>query len=378
MTNQVKVFKSTDIGAPVLSGTAGAMIALLDACLVNGYNLNTASSLTRSGAVATFTDSTGHGYINGDVVLIAGANEPEYNGEYIISNVTSTAFDYTISGTPATPATGTITAKKSPLGFAKPFTGTNNAAYQSVAPGATGLLMRVDDALTYYTRVRGYESMTDVDTGLGPFPTVAQMANGLTWMKSNTADATARPWLLIGDEKLFYLFVQNGSGPSTNYASWAFGDFVSYKAGDAFCCMIIGSAIDSPTSPSHNNNFTNCALALAGQYIARSYSQIGSAIAFGKYGLYGINDSGYNGIAVYPSVVDSGLIVSPITINESNAIYRGIFSGVYECIQYNPLSHGDVVTGIEGLTGRSLMMVKSSIYSNAEGRIAIDITGPWS
>lgn len=377
MTNQVKIFKSTDIGAPVLSGTAGAMIALLDACLINGYNLNTASSLTRSGAVATFTDATGHGYIDGDVVLIAGANEPEYNGEYIIGNVTSTAFDYTITGTPATPATGTITAKKSPLGFTKPFTGTNKAAYQSIASGSTGLYLRVDDALAQYTRVRGYESMTDVDTGLGPFPTVAQMANGLTWMKSSTADATARPWLLIGDEKLFYLFVLNFAAYSS-YAPLAFGDFVSYKAGDAYNCMIIGHAIDLPAYPGASNAFTSCALTTTGQYIARSYSQLGSAIPFGKYGLYSINESGM-GNAVYPSVVDSGLIVSPLPVNESNAIFRGIFTGVYECIQNLPLSHGDVVTGVAGLTGRSLMMVKaSSSSSTAEARVAIDITGPWS
>lgn len=377
MTNQVKVFNSTDTGAPILNGTAGSMIALLDACLINGYNLKTATSLTRSGSVATFTVATGHGYINGAVVLIAGANEPEYNGEFVISNVTSTAFNYTLSGTPATPATGTITAKEAPLGFAKAFTGTNKAAYKSVAPGASGLLMRVDDALAQYTRVRGYESMTDVDTGLGPFPTATQLANGLTWQKSSTADATAMAWLLIGDEKLFYLFVLNAA-VSKLYSPWAFGDFVSYKAGDAYNCMIIGSAVDAPSAFAISNHFTNCAFGSVGQYIARSYSQLGSALAFGKYGLNGLTDSGASGVAVYPSVVDNGLIVSPVTIGESTAIYRGVFTGVYQCIQNNPLAHGDVVTGITGLSGRSLMMVKAATVVGSEARVAIDITGPWS
>ena len=66
-------------------------------------------SLTRSGSTATAT-VTAHGYQNNDWVVIAGANETEYNGAFHITNVTANTFDYTVSGSPATPATGTITA----------------------------------------------------------------------------------------------------------------------------------------------------------------------------------------------------------------------------------------------------------------------------
>ena len=67
------------------------------------------SSITRTGQTATAT-ATAHGYANGQSVLMAGANQTEYNGTFVISNVTANAFDYTVTGTPATPATGTITA----------------------------------------------------------------------------------------------------------------------------------------------------------------------------------------------------------------------------------------------------------------------------
>lgn len=73
-------------------------------------------SISRSGTTATAT-VTAHGYSNGDEVIVTGASQTEYNGSFVISNVATDTFDYTVSGSPATPATGTITCRKakSPL-----------------------------------------------------------------------------------------------------------------------------------------------------------------------------------------------------------------------------------------------------------------------
>lgn len=68
------------------------------------------TTITRSGSVATAT-KVGHGYNNGESVTIAGAVETEYNGTFTIYNVSANTFDYDIVGTPATPASGTITAQ---------------------------------------------------------------------------------------------------------------------------------------------------------------------------------------------------------------------------------------------------------------------------
>jgi len=43
----VQVYKSSDAGAPSLNNTAGSLIALLDACLVNGYGAKTAAGWTK-------------------------------------------------------------------------------------------------------------------------------------------------------------------------------------------------------------------------------------------------------------------------------------------------------------------------------------------
>lgn len=75
-------------------------------------NLVSASSLTRVGTTATLTCSA-HTFSNGDSITIKGATNILYNGTYIISNKTATTFDYTISGSPASPDSSTsITADK--------------------------------------------------------------------------------------------------------------------------------------------------------------------------------------------------------------------------------------------------------------------------
>jgi len=48
---------------------------------------------------------TAHGLANGAKVVIRDAAQPEYNGVHTVSNVTTNAYDYTVSGSPATPAT---------------------------------------------------------------------------------------------------------------------------------------------------------------------------------------------------------------------------------------------------------------------------------
>lgn len=67
----------------------------------------TTVTITRSGSTASVAH-TAHGYSNGQKVAIFGADQGEYNGLKTISNVSTDAYDYSVSGTPTTPATGTI------------------------------------------------------------------------------------------------------------------------------------------------------------------------------------------------------------------------------------------------------------------------------
>lgn len=67
------------------------------------------TSITRSSTTATVT-APGHGFTTGQKVVIYGATQSAYNGAFTVTAVDASTFTYTVSGSPATPATGTIRA----------------------------------------------------------------------------------------------------------------------------------------------------------------------------------------------------------------------------------------------------------------------------
>lgn len=67
------------------------------------------TSITRSGTTCTVTFAVPHTLSDGDPVLIAGAGQSDYNGIKQIQYVSTTIATFETTGTPATPATGTIT-----------------------------------------------------------------------------------------------------------------------------------------------------------------------------------------------------------------------------------------------------------------------------
>lgn len=69
------------------------------------------SSIVRTGNTATVTTTLDHKFATGQVVTISGADQPEYNGDFTITVNNINEFDYTVSGTPATPATGSLLAR---------------------------------------------------------------------------------------------------------------------------------------------------------------------------------------------------------------------------------------------------------------------------
>ena len=107
-------YSSLYTGHPTLSGTAGDLTTLLDAVLVNGTTAQSVTSITRSGSTATVTVAA-HGIPTGQTGwrTIAGAVETDYNGTFLVTATSSTVFTFTVGGSPATPATGTVTYKTS-------------------------------------------------------------------------------------------------------------------------------------------------------------------------------------------------------------------------------------------------------------------------
>lgn len=369
--SDVKWFDSTMAGAPVLSGTAGALIALLDACLVNGFNLQSVQSAVVAANVCTLTFATAHGFVDDQVILVAGATPAALNGEWRVATHTTNALTFVTTGITDQTATGTISAKAAPIGFNKSFSGTNKAAYKLTAIGSTGLYFRIDDTGTTVSTVTPYEVMTDVDTGSG-------WNRPVYWIKSGAAGSTARPWFVVGDAKFFYLYVRHHDTYGGGF-NW-FGDFVSYKSADTYNCIIQGSESNYILAQAYhyNNSASSVAAGTAGSSMCRTNTLLPGQCTTGRYGHRVQNNFGFSGFA-YPNASDNSLAIhSPILVTDSNSI-RGEMVGIYQPLHNNVLSDRAIISNIPGLNGKKLMSIMHGAASNSpqDANVLFDIIGPW-
>lgn len=400
MSNKVKLFRCSDGGAPTLTGQAGSLIALLDACLVNGYNVKSPASITRSGTTATFTYATAHGYVDKQTILASGADQGEYNGEFQIRNVSTLTFDVTVTGTPATSATGTLSTKTAPLGFTKPLSGTNKAAYRSGEPSATGHYLRIDDTGTVWAtpgaRVAAasmFEAMTDIDTGTRRVPTAAASVwpNNVPWHKSWTTDATQRPWYLVGDGEFFYIGCNMDPANRMAAPVSCFGNVITDKPADSGHAFLgFGRNEVGGSSAAYDyagfTRWDNSLASNSGGFFALSYDQINIGPSGGP-----LNDQTFStrmggGGLAFPSPVNNGLYWTAIRAIQSPSILRGMFPGLYCPLHaipipcaYSTASIGAVVEGVgpnDGDFFAHYIPVETGA-SSANGQLFFDITGPW-
>lgn len=360
MSNPVSVFWYDSImsGAPSLSGEAGKLIGVLDACLKDGFGSVTLDSVVVTDGVATAIKSTGHGFLDYSVVTIAGATPSGLNGNKRLTRGSSTVFTFDATGISNQTATGTITAKMAPVGWTKPYSGTNKAVYARSDGAATAMVLRVDDSPAQYPILIMYESMSDVDTGSGPAPTSSSYYTA----KSSAASSTARAWRLFADSRAFYLFI-NADG-SLWPTVFFFGDIVPYKTSDAYHCHLLASATQSTAAYLYLVNGTTTAALLA-----RSYTQIGSAVASSRYSHRKVDYLSYDGMAV-PNPVDNSYHVWPVECWEATTVARGLMPGLYCPIHAPNLAENTLLS-----MGAAYLFNQQT--TNNSYRAALDLTGPW-
>lgn len=349
---------NTGSGVPTLANNAGDMTSLLAACLYGaGFGSVTLTSVTRVGTTATATVSGGHGFLNKQVVEVAGASQTEYNGTFRITYVSSTVFTYTMSSDPGGDGTGTITAKLPAVGgWQALYSGTSKLALNSTDVSASGRVFRIDDTGTTNARIVGYESMTDVDTGTNPFPTGAQISGGGYLLKSSSA--TVRAWWLVADPKCVWLATfSDGS----NWHIYGFGDYKSLFSGDTFNTFVMcanGAAIANSAYASYVYGATYDVL-----YVARNGAGgVGAMRApkrgIGNYSGYGTTVAGPN--YAYPSATGVDVLISkaPILIEEYQGEIRGALHGMRQILNKYGASatDGEVRAGVSGFDDGLLIL----------------------
>lgn len=386
MSTSVKFLHSELPGAPVLSGTAGSLVAVLDACLVNGWGLLTAQSASVAGGVCTLNFSTSHAFEPDSVALVAGAGTAAINGEQRVTATGSNLVRFVAPGVADGPVAGTITIKLAPAGWAKAHAGTNKAAYRSLSPSATGAYIRIDHSSAKVARMRAYSVMTDIDTGSDPTPTDTQVSGGCYVSVSNVNDASPRRWIVVASDRCVHILIAHNSSYPLDYGLQVAGDFPSLKAGDAYRVLVVGEIADNSGSGSPGNYTSIHAYGgSTGCFVMRPYAQVGGAIPVYLYkpGFVQAASSGMHSHPPGPNPINNGIDLCPTLFLEQNAngSRRGEVPGVYGIPHYlgSAFDSKERIQAAIGLPGHTLIAVRyvGAVSITGSYRAAIDITGPW-
>lgn len=386
-TYPVKWINNAMRGAPQISGTAGSLIAAIDAFLLTGFGITTAQSVTVANGIATASLQAGQSFDKNVIVLVDGATPAELNGEARVLTSSSTQITWATTAA-AGVATGTITIKVAPVGgWAKVFAGANKAVYQSTDVQGARFFYRVDDTGTLSARVRGYESMTDVDTGTGPFPTDAQISGGGYLLKSANANATAVRYDFFADSRfcMFAICATFSSSPSYIGApARGWGDVLPLRpAGDVYsaCC----SVSDSSAANAYGS-FDLQGSGASSIYLARAASGLGGSVRPNTWAYVGA--SGQSGVSsvlgLFPSSIDGEMKTTRRYIDAGDgSTPRANIPGLLHIPQSGliaTVAPRDTFDGTGENAGRVLYALggyAGSMSAAPSGIYLVDITGPW-
>ncbi len=355
----VQLYRSTDASAPVLSGTVGSLLTVLDAVLVNGYGSQSAAGWT---------------------IAYSGTNSRQYQ-----MGAGGTGCQMFIND--AGPGAG-VAREAFMCGFR---TGTGIGTGTGQFPLLAQLNIGIGQVVI--------RKSTTADATARPWTIIANQHT--IYMFVETGDFT---------------------GPVMTYP-WMFGDFTSYSITDTSNCTLIGRTLANTGASlavnvyahanlydgfCHLTDANSVALAnvLPGHYAAGSYSNIGGSINVGKHtdcakmgvsfrgmmGYLGYWTSGSNSTgALYPSVFqypngpDGGLYTAPVWMHHGGMV-RGYYRGMWSPLQHNPLNHLDTYSGTGNLSGRNFISISmvgiqqqaTGVTTYAPSQVHMEYSDTWN
>jgi hypothetical protein len=314
----VTVYRSTDAGAPALTGSVGTLCTVLDACLVTGYGAKAAAGWT-----IAFTGTNKRAYRAGTGVLrpymrvqddapraapYNNANEARIRGYEAMTTVDV--------GTGTYPATGNgvILLKSSGPAVAKPW------------------IVIADDRTVYMFVMSG-------DYG----NSYASMCFGEYYSLKSTTD---------------------------NFNSLMIGNITE---------TVAATPAQAPANENLPRLSTFVAIA-AGHFVPRAWNEIGPVttnVGIGKHGNAAHSASNLVGLMQYPNPFDNAIYLSQVWIHEINGLLvRGRMRGFWHCLHpASTLKDGDTWTGTGALAGKTFLAIGP--VPDGLGTFVMEVSDTW-
>jgi hypothetical protein len=295
-TSQFTFYASSDASAPQRSGTAGSLLTVLDAILVNGYGAKAAAGWTKPianvGNCGHYKQSAGSGFH-----VFINDNGP--NGTSTFKEAWATGWE-------------TMTSIAAPVG-----------------------------------------------AGSGQFPTAAQLltTGHVVVRKSSVADASTRYWSCFADAYTFYFFAEEAPATGLNGGLW-FGDIYSIRTGSPEIgrCIIVGGSLENSAVASDWSQTSQNTGVMTGHFMARDWGGTGGSVTVGKFGNYAWNSGSTNlaGTIPAPNGPDNSYYVTPLVVHSTNKAFRGRMRGVYQSAHpSSTYAEGASITGTGDNAGKT-------------------------
>lgn len=373
---------------------AGGLIAVLDACLVNGANLTTTTGVTQTGGTVTASFAGNHNFSVGDSVLVEGATPSAYNGRVTVTAKTSNSISWAIDSGTTSPATGTITVKHPGAGWTKSWADTNMAAYRSsTSDNGVGAYMQIENNNPYNdSHVSFRWRVCEGHTGLN---TAARLATDLRqfWQPYDHSF-----WWVVADDRTAYI---HWSGPSDAHGSAHFvmGEVSRLVTTDTYAWVFPGYATTGIGQPPSNGLAWSVRSEHINQplQVLRTWAGL-AAVAPASVTLMG---APYQGGAEFylwdqqrsgsaPNPITGAVELVPVrliervtpTLSPGGSLIRGNIRGVYHLtgkltpLLFESTTRTKVLSDVE-IGGVPRRILVTRIGSNAEAQLAFDLTGPW-
>lgn len=256
---------SGQLGATVLNalGSApnGRMLQMLDACLVDGFNIQTVSSVVINGSDIVLTFGLPHGYALKQKITVSGSDDPLLNGSHRIISQTTDTVTLKISG--VTNTAGIVNTKVSPLGFESVIGNTKPLirGYRSKDPTSTKTILHLDMSYPagagYHSTSPARRAMVTACTGINEagapigdyFAAVnnkpTNINGSLFWHEARMQAKTLLvnstvplSWVIVGNGKYFYYFPSWYPSDHQLRDFYAFGDMDKLGVNDQHCCIL--------------------------------------------------------------------------------------------------------------------------------------------